>query len=163
MGKPCASTSSCARGLTCVFGTCHAFCNDTSKACTTAGTGACLNVQNMGGTAVPNFDVCLVKCDLRDANACGGTTTAGTGACVVDDKGNTDCESTTGTKTESQTCTGNDCGPGLVCVSVTSGGTTTSSCKKWCQVGTADCGAGKTCGGFGTKVIVDGKEYGACP
>jgi hypothetical protein len=112
---------------------------------------------------VPNYDVCLVKCDLRDANACGGTTAAGTGACLVDDKGNTDCEKTTGTKTENQTCTGNDCGPGLVCVSVTSGATTTSSCKKWCQVGSADCGTGKTCGGFGTKVIVDSKEYGACP
>src|SRR5262249_38515481 len=138
---------------------------DTNTACSAAGTGACINVQDSGGTAVPHFDVCLVKCDLRDPNACGGTTAAGTGACVADDTGKTDCQKTTGAKTENQTCTGTDCNAGLVCVTITpaGGGTPTSQCKKWCQVGTADCGAGKTCGGFSTKMIVDGKEYGACP
>ncbi len=164
-GKPCTTTAGCARGLTCVFGTCHELCNDTSKACTTSsGTGgACINVQTTGGGSIPGYDVCLVKCDLRDASACGGTTAAGTGACMADDKGNTDCEKTTGNQGDGQTCTGTDCAPGLVCVSVTSGGSTSSLCKKWCLVGSSDCGTGKTCGGFATKMMVDGKEYGACP
>jgi hypothetical protein len=167
MGEPCTTTAGCARELTCVFGTCHQFCNDTTTACSGTTLGACINVQNGGTTPapIPHFDVCLVKCDLRSTTACGGTTAAGTGACVADDKGNTDCEKTTGNKAENATCTGTDCGAGLVCVSITTGGTTVSQCKKWCLVsgGTADCGAGKTCGGFQTKMMVDGKEYGACP
>lgn len=163
MGKPCTSTAGCAVGLTCVFGTCHAFCDAPGSACSGAssGTGSCIAVQNGSGAAIPSFDVCLVKCDLRDANACGGTTAAGTGACVVDSGGNTDCQAAPGTHKVNETCTpSDDCGPGLVCVGPSGG---TSSCKAWCRVGTTDCGAGKTCTGFQTKLVVDGVEYGACP
>src|SRR6185369_16552335 len=86
-GHSCTTTAGCARGTTCVFGTCHRFCDDTTKACAGTGVGACINVQNGGASPapIPHFDVCLLKCDLRDANACGGTTAAGTAACVVDD------------------------------------------------------------------------------
>jgi hypothetical protein len=162
-GFPCTGTQGCARGLTCVFGTCHAFCDKPGSACSLPGTGDCLQVKGQGGAAIPNFGVCLVKCDLRDPLACGGTTAAGTGVCLVDDKGATDCQEG-GTRTENQSCSPtDDCGPALVCVSITQSGVTTSSCKKWCRVGTADCGAGKTCGGFSTKVLVGGVEYGACP
>lgn len=164
MGAPCTGTQGCLRGLTCIFGTCHAFCDAPGTACTAAGTGQCIQVQ-AGQTAVPNYKVCLVKCDLRDAQSCGGTTAAGTGVCIVDDKGNTDCQEG-GSKKELETCVGNgtfeDCGPALVCVSVTSGGNTTQQCRKWCRVGmNADCG-GKVCQGFGTKVMVGTVEYGVC-
>lgn len=164
MGAPCTGTQGCLRGLTCIFGTCHAFCDTPGTACTAAGTGQCIQVQ-AGQTAIPNYKVCLVKCDLRDALSCGGTTAAGTGVCIVDDKGNTDCQEG-GSKKELETCVGNgtfeDCGPALVCVSVTSGGNTTQQCRKWCRVGmSADCG-GKACQGFGTKVMVGTVEYGVC-
>lgn len=161
-GTPCTSTSGCAKGLTCVFGTCHAFCDKPDSACTLPGTGSCIAVKGQGGAAVPNYDVCLVSCDPRDPMACGGTTAAGTGVCFVDDKGTTDCQKG-GTRTENQTCSPtDDCGPALVCVDITQGGAKSSLCKRWCRVGTADCG-GSTCGSFSTKVMVNGVEYGVCP
>lgn len=161
MGAPCLATAGCAVGLTCVFGTCHAFCGNPGSACTAPKTGGCIQVNASGGTAIPNLTVCRVACDLRDVNGCGGTTAAGTGVCMVDDKGNTDC-AMGGTHTAGQACTPtDDCGPGHVCTTV--GAATAGTCRKWCRVGTNDCGGTTTCGGFGTKVIVNGVEYGACP
>lgn len=159
MGVPCATSAGCARGLTCVFGTCHELCGNPGGKCTSPKTSDCIQVKNTGGAAVPNLAVCLVACDLRDATACGGTTGVGTGVCMVDDKGVTDCQAG-GTKTAGQTCSPtDDCGPALVCV--TSGAN--STCRKWCRVGvSADCG-GAACNGFSTKVMVGATEYGACP
>lgn len=159
MGVPCATSAGCARGLTCMFGTCHELCGNPGGKCTSPKTSDCIAVKNTGGTAVPNLNVCLVSCDLRDATACGGTTAVGTGVCMVDDKGVTDCQ-TGGTRTQGQVCTPtDDCGPALVCV--TSAGN--STCRKWCRVGTNDCGGAIVCGGFSTKVMVGTTEYGACP
>lgn len=160
MGAPCTTTAGCARGLTCAFGTCHSFCDNPGSKCADPKTGSCLQVKQ-GSTNIPNLAVCLVACDLRDANACGGTTAAGTGVCMVDDKGATDCQAG-GTRTLGQTCTpDDDCGPALVCV--VTGSATTGTCKKWCRVGTNDCGGSVTCGGFQTKIMVGAVEYGACP
>jgi hypothetical protein len=160
-GHACTSTSGCAVGDTCVFGTCHAYCNNPGSACSAAGAGDCLAVQGSGGSAIPNLDVCMVKCDLRDPNACGGTTAAGAAACLVGSDGKTDCQTWSGTRGVNQACTPtDDCAAGLVCVGPSGGA---STCKAWCRVGTADCGAGKTCGGFSTKLMVDGVEFGACP
>lgn len=164
MGGACVATPGCALGLTCVFGTCHAFCDNPGSACaaTTGGvkTGACVQVKNQTGAAIPNLSVCRIDCDLRDVSACGGTTAAGTGVCMVDDKGATDC-ALGGTKAVNAACTNDDCGPGLVCT--TSGTATAGSCKKWCRVGTTDCGGTTACTGFGTKVMVSGVEHGVCP
>jgi hypothetical protein len=160
MGKPCTATAGCAQGLTCVFGTCHAFCNTPGKACTQSGTGACVQVAAEGGTAIPNLAVCMVNCAPQDPLSCGGKTNAGTGVCFVDDQGGTDCQ-TGGTRTENQACTPtDDCGPGLVCVKPSTG---SDSCKRWCRVGTSDCGGTAQCRGFSTKVMVGTAEYGACP
>ena len=115
MGAPCVATAGCALGLTCVFGTCHAFCDNPGSACTAPKTGGCIQVKSAAGAPIPNLTVCRVACDLRDVSACGGTTAAGTGVCMVDDNGATDC-ATGGTRTVNQTCTPTDeCGPGLVC------------------------------------------------
>ena len=58
-----------------------------------------------------------------------------------------------GTHTVGQTCTPtDDCGPGLVCT--VSGTATAGTCKKWCRVGTNDCGGTTACNGFQTKIAV---------
>jgi hypothetical protein len=151
MGHPCTATSGCKVGLTCMFGTCHAYCDKAGQACATAGTGNCIQVNATGGVPVPNMLVCLVKCALEDPKSCGGTTVAGTGVCFVDDKGGTDCQSG-GTRTENQTCNPSmECGPALVC---TGPAGQDGTCKKWCKV---------VCRSFSTKVMVGTQEYGACP
>lgn len=161
MGAPCVATAGCALGLSCVFGTCHAFCDNPGSACTAPKTGACIQVKSAASAPIPNFTVCRVACDLRDVSACGGTTAAGTGVCMVDDSGATDC-SMGGTRTVNQSCTPTDeCGPGLVCT--LTGTATTGSCKKWCRVGKTDCGGTTVCSGFQTKVMVAGVEHGVCP
>ena len=159
MGLPCTATAGCALGLTCIFGTCHAFCDDPTKPCTQPGTGACSQIQTQAGASVPNLAVCRVACALHDPTSCGGKTNAGPGVCFVDDNGGTDCQSG-GSRTEQQTCSPtNECGPALVCTTVGA----TSTCKRWCRVGQNDCGVGKTCSGFQTAVKVGTVEYGACP
>ncbi len=161
MGAPCIATAGCAVGLTCLFGTCHAFCGNPGSACTVAKTGSCVQVNDTSSKPVPNLSVCRIACDLRDANACGGTTAAGSGACVLDDKNETDC-ATAGTVALNGTCGGAvECGAALVCA--VAGAATTGSCKKWCRVSTADCGGTTACGGFGTPLMVGGVQYGACP
>jgi hypothetical protein len=157
LGQACTSTAGCAKGLTCVFDTCRPFCD------TTCGTGlnTCTQVKFTDGTDVPNMKVCQINCDLRNANACGGNNGAGIAGCIPDGKGNTDCEKA-GTATVNQACSGTNvaplCAPGLTCVNI--GGN--KKCMKWCQVGTADCGAVASCQGFQTKVMVGTVEFGVC-
>lgn len=160
-GKPCTATVGCARGLTCVFGVCRPYCANPGGACEAPALGPCVPFANASGAPIAGVGVCRVTCDLRDANGCGGTTAAGTGACYPFDDGSTDC-ARGGTVALGGTCTvADDCGPALVCVVV--GQAQSGTCKKWCRVGqTADCG-GATCGGFTPKVFAGGVEHGACP
>ena len=157
MGAPCVSTSGCARGLTC-SGTCHAYCDNPGGACSVPKTGACIQLTDSKDAGVPNDSVCEVACDLRDATACGGSTPVGVGVCGTDGKGGTDCY-LGGTAALGASCDTVDCGPALVCV--TSGSTNT--CKKWCKVGSTDCGGSTTCTGFSTKEMVGTTEFGVCP
>jgi len=160
MGSACVNTSGCARGLTCVYGTCHAYCGNPGSPCTEPKTGGCEQVNKADGTAVPNLSVCRVACELRDVNGCGGTSSAGTGVCQVDDLGNTDCAKG-GTRTVGQTCGATDlCGPGTVCAGNATVGNT---CRKWCRVGTNDCGGAVACTSFTTKVMAGGVEFAGCP
>lgn len=160
MGSACVNTSGCARGLTCMYGTCHAYCDNPGSACSAPKTGGCEQVKGSGGTVVPNLNVCRVACDLRDLSACGPSGSAGTGVCMVDSAGHTDCAKG-GTRSAGQACTpADDCGPTLVCAGTAAAGNT---CKKWCRVGTIDCGGSIACNGFQTKVMVGTVEYGGCP
>jgi len=94
------------------------------------------------------------------AASCGGETNAGIGACLVDGAGGTDCQEG-GTRKEKETCAAADpCAPGLACVGPASG---TKVCRRWCRVGTSDCGGSTQCTAFSTKVMADGVEYGVCP
>jgi hypothetical protein len=161
MGQPCAKTTSCARGLTCIFGTCHAFCDNAGSACALPGTYGCEQIKTTSGTDVPNLSICRVACSPNDPATCGGKTSEGIGVCYADGKGGTDCQSGT-SKVEGDACSPKDaCGPGLVCTTVKT--TSKSTCKKWCRVGQTDCGAGNTCNGFNPAVKVGDVVYGACP
>ncbi|MBX3200881.1 MAG: hypothetical protein KF894_22270 [Labilithrix sp.] len=159
MGHPCTATAGCAVGLTCIFGICHAFCGDPSKPCTQPKTGACAQIRTTDGPDVPNLAICRIACAPHDAASCGGTTSAGTGVCRVDDQGNTECHAG-GARRDGETCSPSDeCGPGLICTTSTSG----STCKRWCRVGQSDCGAGKACSAFASEINVRGVVYGHCP
>lgn len=159
-GSPCTTTSGCARGLTCVFGTCHAFCDVDGDPCA---NGSCMALSLSDDTPIPNYEVCSHPCDLRDPMACGGATPAGTGVCSTDGMGSTDCVAG-GNLTEKEPCSaGGECGPALVCITLTIGNETTSECRRWCRVGEGDCGGASVCQGFSTKEIIDGVEYGICP
>lgn len=158
-GLPCTTTSGCAKGLTCVFGTCHAFCKVGGDSCA---NGSCVALSASDDVPIPNFEVCTKRCDLRDPSACGGVTPAGTGVCSIDGAGSTDCVAG-GNLTEKQPCSETEsCGPTLVCITLKQGNETTSECRRWCRVGTNDCGGTSVCQGFSTKEMVDGIEFGIC-
>jgi hypothetical protein len=165
MGQPCTATAGCALGLTCIGGSCHAFCNNPGSPCAQPGTALCTQIKDDSERAIPNLAICHIACALHDPTSCGGKTVAGAGVCYVDANGETDCRRG-GSRLEQEPCTPDDpCGPGLVCTTTApaSGGTPTSSCKKWCRVGQSDCPSGKTCAGFKTEVKVGNVVYGACP
>ena len=152
MGHPCSATAECAVGMTCIFGTCHAFCDNPGGACSQPGTGACAQVQTTEGKDVPNLAVCRVACEPHDPATCGGA------VCIIDRDGNTECQ-TGGTRAEGETCTPEDeCGPGLGCVRSED----KSTCRRWCRLGENDCGSGKVCSGFDPEVLVRGTAYGSC-
>lgn len=158
MGHPCTATAGCALGLACVFGTCHAFCDEPTKACALPGTGACVQVVDPSEGPIRGLAVCRVGCELHDPTTCGGVTNAGVGVCYVDDEGETDCQDG-GPREENQSCSDSQaCGPGLACVVVSS----SLVCKRWCRVGQSDCDAEAACVGFATEVKVRGVTYGVC-
>ena len=161
LGHACSGTGGCAVGLTCVFGACHPYCGSAGSQCAISGTGLCYQVQNQQMQNIPNLDVCLVKCALDDAASCGAISANQSdpvAGCIVDNAGNTDCE-TVGRSTT--TCGGANapyCAPGYTCANNGS----TNVCVKWCKVGGAvNCGA-QTCRSFTTHVIVAGTEFGYC-
>lgn len=152
MGHPCTSTAGCAAGMTCVFGTCHAFCNNPGGACSQPGTGACVQVATMEGAVVPNFAVCRVACEPHDPASCGGA------VCNIDPDGQTECQSG-GSLAEGDACSpGEQCGPGLGCVTAGE----ESTCRRWCRLAEDDCGPNKACTGFSPEILVRGVAYGSC-
>ena len=152
MGHPCTSSGGCGVGLTCVFGTCHAFCNNPGDACGQPGTGACTQVKTTDGADVPNLAVCRVACEPHDPATCGGA------VCIIDAEGNTECQSG-GSRKEGETCSPEEeCGPGLGCV--TAGDE--STCRRWCRLDADDCGPNMECTGFSPEVLVRGVAYGSC-
>lgn len=157
LGEACTLTASCSRGLTCIFGACHAYCQFAGSTCTAPSNGECRQVKNPSQVAIPNLKVCRIDCDLRNVAACGATNASGAASCAVDDAGATDCVKA-GTRAEAESCSPmDDCGPGLVCVTQSA----LSICRRWCRVGEPDCTTG-SCAGFAQAVVVKGVEYGAC-
>ena len=158
-GSYCTQTAGCQAGLTCRYGgTCHSFCSSPGTDCTGPGLGKCVQLTN-GDAGVPNFTVCENKCALEDPNACGGS-----GAGCFESQynpGTTDCYQA-GTKALGGTCTYlDDCVSGMGCIST--GTATTGTCKRWCRVGTTDCGGAVVCKGFTPQYMLNGSQYGFCP
>jgi hypothetical protein len=137
------------------MGTCHAFCAGAGQPCGDAGT--CIQLKDQNDASVPSALVCEVKCRLEDPTSCGSG-----GACFesIATPGASDCYRA-GKNALNATCMyADDCAAGLGCVGVSAG---QYKCKKWCRVGNnADCGGG-TCSGFGSKLVINGQEYGSCP
>ena len=152
MGHPCSATAECAVGMTCVFGTCHAFCSKDGEQCSQPGTGACTQVKTTEGKDVPNLAVCRVACEPYDPGTCGGA------VCIIDGDGNTECQSG-GSRAEGETCSPEEeCGPGLGCVTTED----KSTCRRWCRLGENDCGGDKVCTGFDPEIVVRDTAYGSC-
>ena len=86
MGAPCVATAGCALGLYVRLRDVPRVLRQSGSACTAPKTGECIQVKSASAAPIPNLTVCRVACDLRDVSACGGTTAAGTGVCMVDDK-----------------------------------------------------------------------------
>jgi hypothetical protein len=159
LGHGCASTASCAPGLTCFNGACRPYCSaegDAGCAAKLPEGGTCEAVSGADGGPVPGYDICTFDCQLQDPNACGpnGSLNAG---CVSNGVGGTDCEDV-GILGVGATCQYlNDCLPGLVCA---------GTCFPWCRIAASpsDCSGGATCEAFsGGAVMANGIEYGYCP
>jgi hypothetical protein len=159
--EKCTAIGQCQAGMSCTYGVCNPFCA-TDSDCTDA---KCKTVQNIpaGSTTpvdIPDFDVCFANCDpMNPSAACGSK-----GGCLFVDGTDTTC-SAAGTAIGAGTCGGSlggfNCAPGYVCV--TTSGSTTSDCKKWCRIGfdATDCSSG-VCGALTSAPTRGGTEYGVC-
>jgi hypothetical protein len=164
-GKACTTTAGCALGSTCISGACKPYCpagvsaDGGGGACGIKGTSTCVHV-GPPGKPIPNLSVCRIACDLVNPTSCDVLNApAGIVGCDLDSTNQPDCF--TAAATNPPSCASARCAPANVCVTLANDAG--SVCKKWCKVGdNTPCGAG-TCSGFGTKLLVNGVEYGACP
>ncbi len=157
LGQSCKDLGECAKGLTCVFGACQAFCASPSD-CPKAGS-ACLPVLYYDSTtkttkAIPGFTDCAAPCDpLAPSKVCG----AGPN-CLFADATHTTCAGG-GTGVGASACSSTNpfsCAPGYLCLS-------TNECRRWCRIGfSGDCPSGKTCGALTDHPKLSGVEYGVC-
>lgn len=152
LGQACNQTAgTCAPGLTCIWGQCHAYCGTDGAMCTNANTNYCVNLTDNSQNPIPNLLVCHNDCELASSSSCGG----GSEGCIYFDVDKVDCYPV-GT---SSTCssTNPNCAPGNVCVNNGS----TYFCAPWCRIGGSDCTSG-TCNAFGTPPTVNSQQYGYC-
>ena len=145
----CATTSDCARGLTCRGGACRPFC-DGATACGAPGLGACASPVEAASTV----QACAVTCELQaPAKTCGA------GTCALDAT-TTDCRPA-GAKAIGASCAGaTECVAGATCAPTIYG----RMCLRWCRIGTGECpGFGICTNPFSSNITVSGVSYGVCP
>jgi hypothetical protein len=174
-GQACANESSCAAGLLCYDGACHAPCSNLGANCTDASATKCIRFpldRDAGGGREADLDggggagkigVCLIACDPTSANACGGVP-GGSGpvaSCqTLDQQDSTDCR--TSTRTNATKCfylpeiATSACKPGYVCSKETN-----QPCRRWCKVG-SQCANGP-CTPLSTPFFVRGVQLSYCP
>lgn len=155
-GSACSSTSQCAPGLTCAFGSCRPYCETDGSDCPGDAFGLCFT-PTINGTPTPNRRVCAHACNLADGAAVCG---AGLG-CYSFARGNgyvADCRPA-GTRGDGASCSSEvDCRAGFGCISFFLG----SECEKYCRIGGNDCGSGTDCTELIPARTIDGIEYGTC-
>ena len=162
LNESCSATGDCGRGLLCAVtyaggpGICKAPCTTVADCPTRAHEWKC--IKSSGA-----ITLCEAVCDPRDPAFCGPN-----GSCAFVKLG-ADADSiciAAGTGIGLGTChIGHleECAPGYLCNKPP---TTAGDCLKWCQVGSADCGAGKSCTQIfpaGSRPSTGGTEYSVCP
>jgi hypothetical protein len=135
----CSSSTDCAVGLSCVYGTCQEYCNDFHD-CPGDVVG-CIQFFDDDGEAVANKKYCTIPCNPVDAANVGGTPgllscppqwgcyPVHSGAPI----GTTDCYPV-GPRGLGEPCE-NDCGLGLVCLNYGDH----KECASVCLMGKASC------------------------
>ncbi len=157
LGLACATTSNCARGLSCIFNVCHAYCPTAGQSCTAANMGICFAAELAPGKTTPNRNACTIHCDpMNSALACG---TNGCNYFSFDRV--TDCRPA-GQKVQFQACTTttDQCAAGFSCNLHPTRG---KECEKWCR-NNNDCGSPTRCNDvFGADApLINGVKYGLC-
>lgn len=151
--EKCATTTECARGLTCYYDLCMPLCA-TNGDCVS--TSACNDVRYVAGgveKTVSGMRVCMAQCDpINPSKSCGASTT-----CLFPSPTTTTCAAA-GLSTTATSCASDPfaCAPGYVCVG-------TGDCKRWCRIGFAgDCPGGKACNRLSSAPKIGSIEYGVC-
>ncbi|MGZ3449133.1 MAG: hypothetical protein ACXVEF_06015 [Polyangiales bacterium] len=153
VGSSCTAIGDCVAGAICDHGVCSQWCRAGGSDCGAGETCALYKTTVKDSTgASTQWGRCVKTCEPTNASSCGTK-----GSCQVFGSGAdayTDCVPA-GVATVNGKCTERtDCAAGGVCSSV-------SLCKKYCRVGTSDCGAG-TCLAYTDHPKIAGVEYGTC-
>ena len=169
----CTAVEDCDAGYGCIGGRCRRWCA-TDTDCPGAG-GQCLVGVVFGAnqTPVPGAITCTTDCDPTSSAP---TACPATWGCHIYQNSTTmtyltDCDAapaTGGGKGALCDTNGNgDCAPGLDCIALTQGGTTTNECLQSCVCPGGNCAAGTctlggSCNGFSPAVVIGGTTYGTC-
>lgn len=160
-GATCSTSSSCARGLSCLFGHCYAYCESGGAACDTGyvcrATGTSSGTHTYGGCTPAN-------CNPFDpTDATGPYVPCESGVkCHFADSISVRC-GIVGTLMEAEKCNSSaECGPGLFCIFwKDTGGKCVLPCRT--AMGNADCPKlTKICTRLDSGGVFDGVDYGYC-
>ncbi len=154
VGETCTAALDCANGSVCDYGTCRKWCQvGAAGDCPSGLECMAYLVKVTEGTTTVTYGRCARACDPIVASSCGDPKSRcyvfGSAAEAI-----TDC-TPAGVAAINRTCSSTAlCAPGGFC-------SENALCKKYCRIGTADCGAA-LCVPFDAHPNVKGVEYGFC-
>jgi hypothetical protein len=168
----CTGSSGCAPGYDCFGGRCLRWCA-TDTDCPGAGGLCIVHIIDGNQNNIPGAITCTTDCDPTSSAP---TACPATWACHIYQDTTTmalltDCDpapASGGGKGALCDTNGNrDCAPGLDCIALTQGGTTTNECLQSCVCPGGNCAAGTctlggSCNGFQTPAVIGGTTYGTC-
>jgi len=168
----CTDDTACAPGFACFSGRCLRWCSSDTD-CPGAGGLCIIHIIDGSQQNIPGAITCTTDCD---PTAAAPGTCPSTWAChIYQDPTSmayvTDCDpspASGGAKGALCDTNGNrDCAPGLDCIALTQGSTTTNECLQTCVCPGGNCAAGTctmggSCNGFSTPVTIGGTTYGVC-
>jgi hypothetical protein len=147
----CSAPEQCARGYTCLAGTCHEFCTSDSQC---VGGGALCDVRVGSSTVM----ACTSLCDPVSSSGCAAGFACEVARSSTTSRWHTDCRAA-GSVTAGGACVKNtDCGRGFVCTG------NPARCAPYCnsQQGDEGCPGAPTCQISSDPPTVSGVEWGAC-